>query len=208
MKSLLIVDMQNDFMPGGALAVPGADALIPVINGLIPHFSLVVATQDWHPQEHVSFVTNHPGKKVGELVDAKGIPQILWPIHCVRHTRGAEIVSGLQEERIECSFYKGTDPWIDSYSAFFDNARRKATGLADYLKSRDVDEVYIAGVATDYCVLYSVIDAIDLGFTVFVITDACRGINLDPEDVERALAAMQAKGAVLLTSSAIVDIEI
>lgn len=202
MKTLLIVDVQNDFMPGGALAVPEADQIVPIINKLIPHFDLILATQDWHPQDHVSFATNHPGKKAGDRIEVQGITQILWPAHCVRNTRGAELVPGLQKEKIASLFYKGTDKLIDSYSAFFDNAHRRSTGLYDYLASRSIDEIYVAGVATDYCVLYSVLDALELGLQVHVITDACRGINLYPGDVEAAFAKMVARGAKIVSSEA------
>lgn len=201
MKALVIVDMQNDFMPGRPLGVAGADALIPIINGLIPHFDFVVATQDWHPPDHCSFAESHPGKKPRDVVDVKGISQILWPVHCVRNTRGAELVARLDKDSIDSIFFKGTDQWIDSYSTFFDNAHRKSTGLADYLKSRDVKEVYFAGVATDYCVLYSSLDALELGFSVYVITDACRGINLKPTDIDDAYAAITARGGKLVTKS-------
>jgi nicotinamidase/pyrazinamidase len=203
MKTLLIVDLQNDFMPGGALAVPDADQIVPIINKLLPHFDLILATQDWHPENHVSFAVNHPGKKVGDRIEVQGVTQILWPVHCVRNTKGAELVSTLQKERIASLFYKGTDKLIDSYSAFFDNAHKRSTGLYDYLASRNIEEIYVAGVATDYCVLYSVLDALKLGLQVHVITDACRGINLYPGDVEAAFATMSAKGAKIVTSDAI-----
>lgn len=203
MNVLLIVDMQNDFMPGGALAVPQADQLVAIINPLIVRFELVVATQDWHGPDHLSFAVNHPGKKVGDIVKVGGVDQILWPVHCVRNTKGAELISTLNKEKISCFFYKGTDRLIDSYSAFFDNARQKSTGLNDFLKTHDVTEIYIVGVATDYCVLYSTLDAIDLGFTVTVIKDACRPINLHPSDEDHAFATMAAKGARLVTSNQI-----
>jgi nicotinamidase/pyrazinamidase len=200
MKALLIVDMQNDFMPGGPLAVPGADEIIPGINRLIPKFPLVVASQDWHPAGHCSFAASHPGKKEGEIVDVKGVLQILWPVHCVRNTKGAELVASLDQEAVASRFCKGTDQSIDSYSAFFDNAKRKSTGLGDFLRSRNVTDLYIAGVATDYCVLYSTLDALELGLTVYVITDCCRGLNIKPSDVDNALAAIKARGGKLLTS--------
>jgi nicotinamidase/pyrazinamidase len=200
MKALLIVDMQNDFMPGGALPVPHANQIIPVINQLIPKFHHVLATQDWHPKNHQSFAPMHPGKKPGDIMMIKEVEQVLWPVHCVRNTKGAELVKELDKSAIASIIYKGTDEWIDSYSAFFDNARRKSTGLADYLQSRAIDEIYVAGVATDYCVLYSVIDAIDLGFTVHVVVDACKGINLNPGDVDEALATMREKGAQMITT--------
>ena len=201
MKTLLLVDLQNDFMPGGPLAVPGGDQIIPIINQLIPKFPLVVASQDWHPANHLSFAVNHPGKKVGEVILLDDIEQILWPVHCVRDTNGAEFVANLNKKPIEKVFHKGTDERIDSYSAFFDNSRRKSTGLADFLRSSGVEELYIAGVATDYCVLYTVLDAIELGFKVCVITDACKAINLSPEDEDEAFMSMNEEGAILLTSS-------
>lgn len=199
-SALVIVDMQNDFMPNGALGVPKADEIIPVLNRIIPKFSLVVSTQDWHPSNHKSFATNHPGKKPGDIIFLEGIDQVLWPPHCIRNTKGAELVAALNKEPIEAVFYKGTDESIDSYSAFFDNARRKSTGLADFLHSRKIDELYVVGVATDYCVLYSVIDAIDLGFKVHVIADCCRAINLDPDDEKDAFATMKEKGADIISS--------
>lgn len=200
MKALVVVDMQNDFMPGGSLGVSGADQLIPVINSLIPKFPLVVASQDWHPQDHVSFASNHPGKKAGDMIKVDHHDQVLWPVHCVRNTHGAELVGRLNKENISSSFYKGSDRNIDSYSAFFDNARRKSTGLGDYLRSRGVTDVYFAGLTTDYCILYSSLDAVDLGFSVFVIADACLPINLKPQDEERALAAISAKGGKIISS--------
>ncbi len=200
MKALVIVDLQYDFLPGGALGIPHADEIVPIINVLIPKFALVVATQDWHPSDHMSFASNHPGKKVGDIVRAGDLEQILWPVHCVRNTHGAELAPSLDKTNIASFFYKGTDKNIDSYSAFFDNARRKSTGLGDYLKSRGINDAYFAGLATDYCVLYSTMDGIDLGFTVYVIEDACRAINLHPQDEQRALEAMAAKGARIIKS--------
>lgn len=200
MKALLIVDMQNDFMPGGALPVPKGNEIISLINALIPKFSLVLASQDWHPKDHISFAVNHPGKKVGDVIKVGGVEQILWPVHCVHYTKGAELVDQLKKDSIESTFYKGVDRTIDSYSTFFDNARARSTGLADFLHTRQIDEIYIAGVATDYCVLYSALDAMDLGFKVHVIVDACRAINLKPNDEKKALQLMQAKGAHLITS--------
>ncbi|MBI2743566.1 MAG: bifunctional nicotinamidase/pyrazinamidase [Chlamydiales bacterium] len=203
MRALLIVDMQNDFMPKGPLAVPNADRTVSLINSLMPKFSLVIATQDCHPADHVSFAQNHPGRKPGEMIKVRGIEQILWPVHCVQKTLGAELTKDLDRSRIETIFYKGTDKWIDSYSAFFDNARKRSTGLFDFLKLKGVTELFVCGVATDYCVLYSVIDALDLGLSVTVITDACSGIDLSPGDVDAAYATMSEKGAHLVTSKAL-----
>lgn len=197
--ALIVVDMQNDFMPGGALGVPGADQLIPLINQLILLFPLTVGTLDWHPKDHISFADNHPGKKIGDTILVSDLPQTLWPVHCVQNTAGAQFATGLNISRFAAVFHKGTDPKIDSYSTFFDNARLKETGLSDYLRKARIEDLYFAGVATDYCVLYSVLDALDQGFKAHVIMDACRGIDLQPGDIEKSYAAMAASGADLIT---------
>jgi len=193
-KTLIITDVQRDFMPGGALGISGANFIIPTINQLIPKFDHVVAVRDWHPSGHVSFASTH-GKRVGETVQIGEIEQILWPDHCIQESRGAQLADGLQTERIEAIFGKGTDPLIDSYSAFFDTNRHRSTGLADFLKDHKLKDLYFVGVATDYCVLYSVLDALELGFKVTVILDACRSINRRLGDETRAIDAMKAKGA-------------
>lgn len=198
MKALVIVDMENDFMSTGALGVKRADEVIPIINELMKQFSLVVATKDWHPPNHCSFAKTHPGKKVGDTIDIQGRKQILWPVHCVQNTPGAEFVKGLHTKSIAQVFFKGTDPNIDSYSAFYDNARQKSTGLAEYLKSQGVTHIYLAGLTTEYCVLYSALDALEEGFQVTVVADACRGINLKPGDDERALVKIAAEGGIVL----------
>jgi nicotinamidase/pyrazinamidase len=200
-NALIIVDVQNDFLPGGALPVPRGDEIIPFANDLQERFELVVATQDWHPPDHGSFATNHPGKKPGDRIMLDGIEQILWPAHCVQKTPGAAFAAALDIARLARVFQKGTDPKIDSYSAFFDNAHRRATGLGDYFKQRGVTEVYLCGLALDYCVKYSVLDARQLGFKAHVIVDACRGIDLAPGDVDLAMQEMQASGATVLQSS-------
>lgn len=197
--ALLIVDMQNDFMSWGHLPTKDADQIIPRINELIPLFSLVIATKDWHPKEHVSFAANHKGKKPGDIIKLEGLDQILWPIHCVQNTLGAEFAAELHQDKIAKVFYKGIDPLIDSYSTFFDNAHKRDTGLADYLRQLGIQEITIVGVATDYCVLYSVLDALQLGFKVTVVLDACKGINIHPKDEERALDKMLKRGAKILT---------
>jgi nicotinamidase/pyrazinamidase len=200
-KALIITDVQNDFCPGGALAIREGDEIVPLINQLQARFDLVVATQDWHPQGHGSFAANHPGKKVGEVIDLNGLPQILWPVHCVENTPGADFHPGLDRRQIARVFHKGADPGIDSYSAFFDNGHRKATKLGEYLKEQGVDEVYLCGLATDYCVKFTALDAVDLGFKTCVIEDACRGVNLQPDDVERAIEEMRAKGVEVLSTN-------
>lgn len=197
MKALLLIDIQNDFMPGGALAVPGGDKVIPIVNGLMPQFELVVATQDWHPADHGSFAANHPGRDVYEVVDLDGLPQTLWPVHCVQNTGGALFAPGLDTRQIERVFNKGMNPKIDSYSGLFDNGRRASTGLGEWLRERGVTHLTMAGVATDYCVKFTVLDALREGFAVQVATAACRGVNLSPGDAEKAIEEMRAAGAVI-----------
>jgi nicotinamidase/pyrazinamidase len=200
MDALILVDLQYDFMPGGALAVPEGGEVVPIANRLAKQFALVVASQDWHPRGHRSFASQHPGKKPGDLIDLDGLQQHLWPDHCVQHTHGAELHQDLDQSNIERVFQKGEDPSIDSYSTFFDNAHRRATGLGDFLKKKGVTKVFLMGLATDYCVKFSALDAIELGFEVTVISDGCRGIDVRPGDVENALQQILGKGATLTLS--------
>ena len=200
MKALILVDIQNDFLPGGALGVPEGDRVVPVANAIQRAFSLVVATQDWHPRNHGSFAANHPGTSVGDQILLSGLPQILWPIHCVQNTLGAQFAADLNRQRITKIFRKGTDPAIDSYSGFFDNGHRKATGLGDFLQSAGVTDVYIAGLATDYCVKFTALDARELGLNTFLIEDASRGVNLRPLDVSNAIDQMRRAGVQIIKS--------
>ena len=200
MEALILVDLQYDFMPGGALAVPKGDEVMPLANPLASRFELVVASQDWHPPKHRSFSSQHAGKKPGDVIDLEGIEQRLWPDHCVQNTHGAELHHDLDRSRIERVFQKGTDPGIDSYSAFFDNAHRRATGLGEYLKDKGVTTIYLMGLATDYCVKYSTIDALELGFKVSIVGDGCRGIEADLGDIEKAMREMLQRGATLTHS--------
>ncbi|WP_428940180.1 bifunctional nicotinamidase/pyrazinamidase [Fontivita pretiosa] len=202
-EALILVDLQNDFVPGGALPVPHGDEVIPVANRVQDRFELIVATQDWHPPDHGSFVANHPGRKVGEVIDLNGLEQILWPVHCVQNTRGAELVPGLKTDRIARIFQKGTDPGIDSYSGFFDNGHRKATGLCEFLTQRGVKRVYIMGLATDYCVKFTALDARQLGFEAYLIEDGCRGVDVRPGDSQRAIEEMKRAGVKVVRSSEI-----
>ena len=202
MKALIIIDLQYDFLPGGSLAVTGGDQIIPVINKLQKKFDLVVASQDWHPKDHVSFASNH-NKKIGEVIDFDGLKQVLWPVHCVQESRGACLSDQLEQGQIAKIFQKGIDKDIDSYSAFFDNGKKRKTGLDDYLKSQGVKELYFVGLATDYCVKFSVLDALELGFKTFVISEACRGVDLNPGDVKKALEDMQNKGALIVESTSL-----
>lgn len=198
MKALILVDIQNDFCPGGALAVADGDAVVPVANRLMSAVDLVVATQDWHPATHGSFASNNPGKQVFTMGDLAGLPQVMWPDHCVQWTGGAQFHPGLDTKRIARVFPKGTDATIDSYSGFFDNGKRKATGLGDWLKAKGVTEVLICGLATDYCVKATAIDAAQLGFRTVLVEDGCRGVGMTPTDVPDALAAMQAAGVIVV----------
>jgi len=201
MRTLILVDIQNDFLPGGALAVPRGNEVVPVANRLQPRFDLVVATQDWHPAGHGSFASAHPGRKPGELAELAGLPQVLWPDHCVQGSPGAAFAPGLEMNRVETIFRKGTDPRIDSYSGFFDNGQRKSTGLGDYLKGRPASAVYILGLATDYCVKYTALDSRRLGFRTFVVEDGTRGVELQQGDVARAVEEMRSAGVEVLRSS-------
>lgn len=200
MDALILVDLQNDFVPGGALPVPEGDAVVAVANRIQPNFELVVATQDWHPPDHSSFAANHDGRKPGDLIDLNGLKQILWPVHCVQNTCGAELLSALDTTRIARTFLKGTDTGIDSYSGFFDNDHRKATGLGDYLRDQEVSRVFIMGLATDYCVKFTALDARELGFETCLIEDGCQGVELKPGDIEAAIKEMESAGVVLINS--------
>ncbi len=202
-KALILVDLQNDFLPGGALAVPQGDEVIAVANLLQLHFDRVVATQDWHPADHGSFAANHQGKQPGQLIELGGQPQILWPAHCIQGSPGAELAPGLERPKIEKVFFKGVDTQVDSYSAFYDNAAKRSTGLGEYLRRTGVGEVYVMGLATDYCVQFSVIDAVKLGFVTHVVEDGCRGVDLSAGDSDRAFEAMHRAGAHIVRSGEI-----
>ncbi len=194
MNALILVDLQNDFLPGGALAVNEGDAVIPVANRMMDRFDCIIATQDWHPAGHLSFASAH-GKQPGEIIDLEGLTQVLWPDHCVQQSHGAEFAPGLQTDRFEKIFQKGANPSIDSYSGFWDNGRRQNTGMAAYLKQRGVTDLWIMGLATDYCVKYTVLDALEEGFQVTVALEGCRGVELNPGDCDKAVQAMTQAGA-------------
>jgi len=201
MKTLIIVDVQNDFCPGGALAVNDGDAIVPIINALQSKFDLIVATQDWHPPRHKSFASSW-NKSPGELIELGGAPQILWPDHCVQNTSGAEFHPQLETRNAKV-FVKGTDENVDSYSGFFDNHHTHATGLGDFLKEHNADEVHVCGLATDYCVKFTALDARELGFSTLLIEDACRGVNLQLDDSQGAVEAMRAAGVRIVRSNEI-----
>lgn len=200
MRALILVDPQNDFVPGGALAVPEGDRVVPIANAVQKKFDLIVATQDWHPRDHGSFAASHSGKNPGDWIDLNGLPQILWPVHCVQNTPGAAFVPSLDTSRVTKVFQKGTDPAIDSYSGFFDNGHRRSTGLGEWLKERGVADLYVLGLATDYCVKFTALDARQFGFNVTLIEDACRGVNLKPTDSADAIGEMRRAGVNVMRS--------
>jgi nicotinamidase/pyrazinamidase len=201
MRALILVDLQNDFLPGGALAVPHGDEVVPVAMALAPNFKLVVATADWHPADHGSFASQHPGHRPGDVIDLYGLGQVLWPDHCVRGSRGADFAPGVDGRLIHRVFQKGTDRDIDSYSGFFDNGHRKATGLGAFLKARGVDEVFVLGLATDYCVKFTALDAVREGFSATLVEDGARGVNLKAGDSERAVEEMRSAGVRVVASA-------
>lgn len=196
MKTLIIVDPQLDFMPGGSLEVPDGDEIVPVINSLQPKFDLVVATQDWHPVNHGSFASNHPEGKPFEKTELNGLEQILWPDHCVQNSRGARFHPDLETERIEAIFRKGMDAGIDSYSGFYDNGHRKSTGLTGYLRDKGAEDLYFCGLAADICVYFTLKDALEEGFKATLINNATRPLNAD--DFENIKKELSEKGAEIM----------
>jgi nicotinamidase/pyrazinamidase len=199
-RALLVVDVQNDFCPGGSLAVERGDEVVPVINGFAALFNRVIATQDWHPRNHISFAQNHPGKSVHDTVMVNGTEQVLWPEHCVQGTHGADFHPALNTEEFSLILRKGTNPLVDSYSAFRENDKKTITGLDGYLRGLDIRDVYICGLATDYCVFYSALDAAGMGFRTYVIGDACRGVDVPAGNVEKSFGIMKKHGILILHS--------
>jgi len=199
MKTLILIDIQNDFIPGGSLAVPGGDKIIPVVNQIQNQFDLVVATQDWHPQNHMSFASNHTEKKPFEETEVVGMHQILWPDHCVQNSEGADFHPELQPQKIEAIFRKGMDPEIDSYSGFYDNGHKKSTGLAGYLREKGATDLYFCGLAADVCVYFSIKDALQEGFSATLIEDATRA--LDDEKFAEMKKELQERGMKVTDSS-------
>ncbi len=199
-RALIIVDVQNDFCKGGALAVPDGDAVVPVVNRLLAttKFPLAVATQDYHPAGHKSFASRHEGKPVYDIIDLNGLQQVLWPDHCQWGTSGADFHKNLLTGKLAAIFRKGRDTEVDSYSGFFDNGRRNSTGLSGYLKELGVTDVYVLGLATDYCVKFTALDAVSLGFKTHLIVDGCRAVNIQPTDGDKAVAEMKEKGVILI----------
>ncbi|MCP1994265.1 bifunctional nicotinamidase/pyrazinamidase [Flavobacterium sp. HSC-61S13] len=200
MKALIVVDLQNDFLEDGALAVPDSNKIIPIINEIQPYFDLVVATQDWHPHNHQSFVTEHAHHNTYDLIDLHGLPQVLWPVHCVQNTPGADFSTAWDSKCVEAIFRKGMDRTIDSYSGFFDNGKRKDTGLTAYLVGRQIKEVYIAGLAADFCVYYSAMDAVAAGFKTYFLNFATQAIS--EAGLEEARSMMIEKGITIINDKA------
>lgn len=201
MKSaLIVIDVQNDFCPGGALAVPEGDDVIPVANAWMQReeIDLVVASQDWHPPNHLSFAAMHEGRSPGEIVELEGLEQVLWPVHCVQGSQGARFAAGLSIERFDAVFQKGVDRRIDSYSAFFDNGHRRSTGLSAFLRDQEVERCVFVGLALDYCVKYSALDARREGFAADVVAAGTRAVNLQPGDGERAFEELRAAGVRII----------
>lgn len=196
-KALIIVDVQNDFAPGGALAVPKGDEVVPFINSVMGDYKIIVATKDWHPRNHCSFASVHPGKKIGDRVDLEDGSQLLWPDHCVQGSPGAEFVKGLEAGKVQKTFQKGIDPDIDSYSGLFDNGFKRDTGLAKHLKDNKVTEVAVVGLATDYTVKYTALDCKKAGFEVTLLRKGCPALNVKPDDEEKALAELRASGVAV-----------
>ena len=201
-RALLVIDVQNDFCPGGSLAVPEGDRVVPVINRLAPRFPKVVATQDWHPPGHVSFASSHPGARPFQSVELPGAGrQLVWPEHCLAGSRGAELHAALEVAPVSLIVRKGTRVELDSYSAFFENDRRTPTGLGACLRELGCDELYLCGLATDVCVYYSAQDALRLGFAVRLVADACRGIDVPAGSLRERLQELIRDGVRILDSS-------
>lgn len=206
MKALLLVDLQNDFLAGGSVPVPGGDEIVPVASQLEGCFKLVVATQQWHPVNHKSFASNHPGRQPGDVVVLKKQPQRLWPAHCVQSTRGAELASSLMLNRVNKVVRRGADAEVDDYSAFFEAGHVQPTGLHSYLRERQVKELFVLGLGLAHGVLTTVLDAVSLGFRTTLIEDVCRGWNFAPEETANALRIMRENGALTTQSRELLKI--
>lgn len=200
--AFVAIDLQNDFCPGGALAVADGDAVVPRVNALVRRFDHVVFTQDWHPRGHASFASSHPGRAPFETIDLAGITQTLWPDHCVQGTRGAQFHARLRTDRASLVIRKGFHPRIDSYSTFCENDHTTPTGLAGYLRERGIARVFLCGLATDYCVAYSALDARERGFDAVALLDACRAIDLGGS-LDASLQRMRAAGVTLAATGAL-----
>ncbi len=197
--ALLLIDIQHDFLEGGALAVPFGNEVIPIANTMMERFDTIVATQDWHPPAHGSFASAHQ-RLPYEVIDLHGLPQVLWPDHCVQGSFGAQFATALHSTQIDHITQKGTDPTVDSYSGFADNGGRIETDLHQTLQAKNINTLYICGLATDYCVKFTVLDALTRGYTVFLIVDGCRGVNQQFNDSQEAIFEMERAGVQLIAS--------
>jgi len=206
MRALLIIDLQNDLLPGGALAVKDSEMIVPIINDLQKEFNLIVATQNWHPAHHQSFASSHTGKEAGDVIYFHGYPQALWPDHCIQCSHGAELSRLLDQKQIAAILRKGMNIATDSYSAFYDNTHCNCTGMAGYLKEKMVDEIYIAGLAGDYGVYYTAMDSLRLNFKTFLIEDATRPLNR--HGFQEALEVFVAQGGAVVQSCQIINKEV
>ena len=204
MKALLVVDIQYDFCPGGALAVPDGDAIIPAVNNLIDHFDVIIQTQDWHPAGHSSFASSHKGKDPFDTIEMDYGTQVLWPDHCVQGSKGAEFHNDLNTLKSQVIIRKGFRKAIDSYSTFFENDQETATGLTGYLKQRGITDLYAVGLATDFCVKWSILDGIDEGFNMHIVEDAVKGIDLN-DSLDEAWDEMKKKGVKITQSKDILS---
>ena len=196
MKTLVLVDIQNDFLKGGSLAVPEGEKIIKPINKIIKQYDLVIATKDWHPKNHISFASNHSDKKIGDIINVNGVDQVLWPDHCIQNSYGSDFPEQLDISKLAKVIYKGSDANIDSYSGFFDNGHFRSTGLSDYLKSKYVYKIDYVGLATDYCLKYTAIDSVSEGFKTRVLINCIKGI--EEKGCELALNEMKSKGVELI----------
>lgn len=201
MKALLIIDIQNDFLPKGSLAVEKGDEIIPTVNRIQNKFDLIIATQDWHPENHKSFASNHPNKNVFDVINLNGLEQVLWPNHCIQGTFGAEFSSELNTKNISAIIRKGMNSEIDSYSGFFDNGKQNNTGLLGLLNDKKVSDVYVCGLAADYCVYYTAKDAVENGFKTYYIEDATKAIA--QENYQNCKEELRSLGVVFVNSNEI-----
>ena len=183
MNALILIDIQNDFLPGGSLEVPKGDEIIDNVNFIMDNYNIVVATKDWHPKDHISFASNHKNKNVGQIIKINNLDQMLWPDHCIKNSKGSEFPEKLDSHKIHKIFYKGVDSNIDSYSGFYDNGKIRSTGLSNFLKKSNINQVDIVGLATDYCVKYSSIDAYNEGFKTKVLCSCVRGISVQTTEI-------------------------
>ncbi|HBN26486.1 MAG TPA: bifunctional nicotinamidase/pyrazinamidase [Desulfobacteraceae bacterium] len=199
-KALILVDLQNDFFEGGVLGVPESNSIIPVINGILNLFSIVVFTKDWHPEGHISFASSHKGKKEFDFIKIDGLVQILWPEHCIQNSFGSRIHDRVRIRKDAIFITKGSDKYVDSYSGFYDNYKKHSTGLGDLLKMKNVTDTYICGLATDYCVKYTAFDSVEYNFNTWLIIDASKAVNITSGDFDKAICEMKSKKIKIISS--------